>query len=54
LGWLIDPGEQLVQIYSSEKCLNSLENPEDLLPTPDFVDNLELTVGQLFGWLRVQ
>jgi Uma2 family endonuclease len=54
LGWLIDPNEQLVQIYSTEKHLSSLENSEDLLPTPDFVEDLRITVGQLFGWLRVQ
>lgn len=54
LGWLIDPDEQLVQIYSTEKHLSSLENPEDLLPIPDFVEGLKLSVGQLFGWLRVQ
>jgi Uma2 family endonuclease len=54
LGWLIDPDEQLVQIYSAEKHLSSLESPEDLLPMPDFVEDLKLSVGQLFGWLRVQ
>jgi len=54
LGWLIDPDEQLVQIYSAEKHLSSLENLEELLPIPDFVEDLRITVGQLFGWLRVQ
>ena len=54
LGWLIDPGERLVQIYDPDKRLTSLESPEDILPVPPFAEALHLTVGQLFGWLQVR
>ncbi|MBE9080178.1 Uma2 family endonuclease [Romeria aff. gracilis LEGE 07310] len=54
LGWLIDPGEQLVQIYDPDKRLTSLESAEARLPAPAFVAGLQLTVGQLFGWLKVK
>ena len=54
LGWLVDPNEQLVQVYDADKRLTSLERAEDPLPTPPFVTTLQFTVGQLFGWLRVQ
>ncbi|WP_008313069.1 Uma2 family endonuclease [Leptolyngbya sp. PCC 6406] len=53
LGWLIDPGERLVQIYDPDKRLTSLESPEDILPVPVFANALNLTVGQLCGWLQV-
>jgi Uma2 family endonuclease len=54
LGWLIDPGEELVQIYVPNQALLSLENPEATLPMPDFAKGLNLTVGQLFGWLQLR
>ncbi|PSN15855.1 hypothetical protein C7271_20575 [filamentous cyanobacterium CCP5] len=54
LGWLIDPGERLVQVYDPDKRLMSLEAPEDRLPVPAFAAAIELTVGQLFGWLQIQ
>lgn len=53
LGWLVDPGERLVQIYDPDKRITSLESPKDSLPVPPFADALPLTVGQLFGWLQV-
>ncbi|MGD1944414.1 MAG: Uma2 family endonuclease [Leptolyngbyaceae cyanobacterium] len=54
LGWLIDPGERLVQVYDPDKRLTSLESAEDILPMPPFAAALQLTVGQLFGWLQVR
>jgi Uma2 family endonuclease len=53
LGWLIDPGERLVQVYDPDKRLTSLESAEDILPVPPFAETLNLTVGKLFGWLQV-
>jgi hypothetical protein len=29
-----------------------LQEPELLLPTPDFITNLQLSVGKLFSWLK--
>jgi Uma2 family endonuclease len=54
LGWLIDPGEQIIQIYSPDKRLTSLEAASDVLTVPDFAAALQLTLGDLFGWLRVR
>ncbi|MBE9076545.1 Uma2 family endonuclease [Romeria aff. gracilis LEGE 07310] len=54
MGWLIDPSEQLVQIYSPNERPISLESVEDRLPIPEFATGLQLTVGQLFGWLKVR
>ncbi|ASC71811.1 hypothetical protein XM38_027650 [Halomicronema hongdechloris C2206] len=54
LGWLIDPGERLVQIYDPDKRLTSLESSDDVLPVPPFAAALSLTVGKLFGWLQIR
>ncbi|NJL47082.1 MAG: Uma2 family endonuclease [Leptolyngbyaceae cyanobacterium SM2_5_2] len=54
LGWLVDPSERLVQIYSPDQRLISLEEPADALPVPTFATGLQLTLEQLFGWLQVR
>jgi Uma2 family endonuclease len=52
LGWLIVPEERSVFVYPQGKQPELLELPEDLLPVPDFLPELRLTVGELFGWLK--
>lgn len=51
LGWLIDPGEQLVLVYFPQQKPAFFEVATDVLPVPDFAKNFNLTVGELFGWL---
>ncbi|WP_427160606.1 Uma2 family endonuclease [Aliinostoc sp. HNIBRCY26] len=53
LGWLIDPEEPSVIAYPPQQQPIFLENEEDVLPVPDLVSNLHLTLGQLFGWLKL-
>ncbi|MBD2136238.1 Uma2 family endonuclease [Anabaena sp. FACHB-1237] len=53
LGWLIDPEEYNVFIYPSHQQTMFLENPEDILPVPNLVGNLHLTLGELFNWLKL-
>ncbi|MGI8934118.1 MAG: Uma2 family endonuclease [Phormidesmis sp.] len=53
LGWLIDPAEQIVLIYRPDQLPLALEAAGDRLLTPDFASRLELTVQQLFDWLKV-
>ncbi|NMF86199.1 Uma2 family endonuclease [Nodosilinea sp. P-1105] len=52
-GWLIDPDEQLVQVYRPDQLPASLEVENDTLTLTDLAPTLVLTVGQVFGWLRV-
>ncbi|WP_017661854.1 Uma2 family endonuclease [Baaleninema simplex] len=54
MGWLIDPSERLVQVCDRDRRLVSLERESDRLPTPEFAAELALTVGQIFGWLRLR
>jgi Uma2 family endonuclease len=51
LGWLIDPKEKAILIFYPNQSLDWLDQPEQLLPVPDFANNLQLTVGDIFNWL---
>lgn len=52
-GWLIDPNKNLVQVYLPNQLPASLEEPENELTMAALAPALTLTVGQVFGWLRV-
>ena len=52
MGWLIDPDEQSVFVYTPNQQLEVFENPGDRLPVPSFASELKLTVESLFAWLR--
>jgi Uma2 family endonuclease len=56
MGWLIDPQEEAVFVY--RRTLQGtqtqiFERISDRLPAPEFVQSFDLTVGILFGWLKV-
>lgn len=51
LGWLIDPEERLILAFIPGQEPVELMG-QDSLPMPDFL-TLELTVDQIFGWLKV-
>jgi len=51
MGWLIDPEERSVFVYRPTQSTEVFDEPEQLLPVPSFAMELQLTVGELFGWL---
>lgn len=51
MGWLIDPDEESVLIYLADRLVEVFDEKEQLLPVPSFANRLQLTVGELFGWL---
>ncbi|MEO0758979.1 MAG: Uma2 family endonuclease [Cyanobacteria bacterium J06648_16] len=51
MGWLIDPGEQTIFARVPSQALMVFDQPEMKLPVPGFAEGLQLTVGELFGWL---
>jgi Uma2 family endonuclease len=51
MGWLIDPDERSVFVYSPDRELVILDEPDELLLMPGFAAGLSLTVGELFKWL---
>jgi Uma2 family endonuclease len=52
-GWLIDPEQRSVLVYPQKQQPELLQEDQEVLPVPDLVNNLQLTVGQLFGWLKL-
>jgi Uma2 family endonuclease len=52
MGWLIDPDEKSVLAYPAGQQPAFLQEPEQLLPTPEFIRDLQLSVGELFSWLK--
>ena len=50
LGWFIDPSAKIVIVFLPKQQPVELTG-QDILPVPNFL-NLQLTVAQLFGWLK--
>jgi Uma2 family endonuclease len=53
LGWLINPEESNIIVYLENQQPIFLDQAEGILPVPDLVGNLHLTVGQLFDCLKL-
>jgi Uma2 family endonuclease len=51
MGWLIDPEERSVVVSPQDSRSRVFEAMEAIVPVPDWAVGLELTVGELFGWL---
>jgi Uma2 family endonuclease len=52
LGWLLDPDEKSVLVYPAQQQTQLLTQ-NDVLPVPDLVADLRLTVADLFNWLKL-
>ena len=52
MGWLIDPEEQSVFIYLPDRATQLFDEAPNLLPVPEFAKDFQLTLGELFDWLR--
>ena len=52
-GWLIDPDEHSVLVYPPKQQPELLQESQEILPVPDLVSDFKLTIGQLFGWLKL-
>jgi Uma2 family endonuclease len=51
LGWLIDPDERIILVFiPGQQPLEMTQS--DRLPVPEFL-KLNLTVDQVFGWLKI-
>lgn len=53
MGWLIDPEERSLLIYPSGQQPELLQESQDVLPVPKLVTDLQLTVNDIFSWLRL-
>ncbi len=53
MGWLIDPDAQSILAYPSQQQPQYLTLETAILPVPEFASTLRLTVGEVFGWLKL-
>jgi Uma2 family endonuclease len=53
LGWLILPEDHSIFVYPQGQSPQFLEDKDDLLPVPNFLPQLQLTVGEVFSWLKL-
>ncbi|WP_017296455.1 Uma2 family endonuclease [Geminocystis herdmanii] len=54
LGWLIDPNQKIIFTYANNSHPLYFEVENEVVPVPDFAQELKLTLGDIFGWLRVK
>ena len=53
LGWLLAPDERSVFIYPPGGQPQLLQESDQVLSVPNLLAPLQLTLGELFGWLRL-
>lgn len=52
MGWLIDPAEKTVFVYRPKQEIEVFEEFEAVLPMPEWVEGVTVTVERLFRWLK--
>jgi Uma2 family endonuclease len=53
VGWLIDPAEKMILVYQPDRQVQVVDILEDELIVPEFARSINLTAGDIFGWLKV-
>ena len=54
MGWLIDPDEEAVLIYWAAQATAIADEPEQVLPMPAFMGEMNYRVADLFGLLKLE
>jgi Uma2 family endonuclease len=52
MGWLIDPDEEMVFVYFSNRTIAVFEDKTQILPVPEFASPIALTIGEISSWLE--
>jgi Uma2 family endonuclease len=52
MGWLIDPDERSILVCQPGNSLIVIDEIGTELPVPEFASGLQLTLGNLFSWLK--
>jgi Uma2 family endonuclease len=53
MGWIIDPEESCVFVYQPNQTPRVFDEPQIILPMPNFASSITLTIQELFDWLLV-
>jgi Uma2 family endonuclease len=52
MGWLIDPDERSMLVFQPGQSLIVMDEVGTALPVPKFASAMQLTLGDVFGWLK--
>jgi Uma2 family endonuclease len=52
MGWLIDPTDRSVFVCMPDRNFQIIDEPSAILPVPAFAASIQLTVEQLFSWIK--
>jgi Uma2 family endonuclease len=52
MGWLIDSDERSILVFQTEQSLIVMDELGTALPVPKFASVIQLTLGNVFGWLK--
>ena len=52
MGWLLEPEECWIFVYGADRSVRVFEEAGAVLPVPGFAEAVELTVEEVFGWLK--
>jgi Uma2 family endonuclease len=52
MGWLIDPNDRSVFVCMPDRTFQIIDEPTTILPVPAFAAAVELTVEQIFSWIK--
>ncbi len=52
MGWLIDPADRSIFIGMPDRTFQIIDEPSTILAVPEFAKSIELTVEQLFSWIK--
>jgi Uma2 family endonuclease len=52
MGWMVAPDDYSVIIYQSGQDLRVIDEKSAVLPVPLFASLVQLTLDELFGWLK--
>jgi Uma2 family endonuclease len=52
MGWLIDPNDRSVFVCMPDRTFQIIDEPTAILPVPAFAAAIELTVEQIFSWIK--
>jgi Uma2 family endonuclease len=52
MGWLIDPEDRSVIVIGAGQTFDAIDEPNAILPVPEFARAIQLTIGDIFGWLQ--
>jgi Uma2 family endonuclease len=53
MGWLIDPEDRSIVVYPAGQQAVFFDEAAQVILVPEFAAGVQLTVGELFGWLQV-